>query len=266
MIVGSSPRIAGASCSVTIFPSTAGELSTRPKYVILTPLTPSSVSIVTAVCPSRSSNWIASRTAWAFGSDTTSTLTPVIFIPSSFTRENVFNLLLDVTQVSAFGAGDRQRVEAVREFQAVRLHEVRVGQQVAGSAVGHCSALVHQQAAFAELKGIGKVVRDHEQGDVQGRQNVGQLAPRCGVQVAGGLVQDEHLRAHGQHGGRCSRCRPVPPICRRPLPVPPATEPRMPFRCRTSVVLPAPFGPSNATRSPRSIVKSTPNNACRPSG
>lgn len=36
----------------------------------------------------------------------------------------------------------------------------------------------------------------------------------------------------------------------------------MPLRCSTSVVLPAPFGPSSATRSPRWMVKSTPNRAC----
>ena len=43
---------------------------------------------------------------------------------------------------------------------------------------------------------------------------------------------------------------------RRPAARPPSTSPcpprRMPLRCRTRVVLPAPFGPSRATRSPRS--------------
>lgn len=47
------------------------------------------------------------------------------------------------------------------------------------------------------------------------------------------------------------------------VPVPPV---RMPLRCSTSVVLPAPFGPSSATRSPRATQKSTPNRAWCPSG
>ena len=38
----------------------------------------------------------------------------------------------------------------------------------------------------------------------------------------------------------------------------PAPAARMPFRCSTSVVLPAPLGPSRATRSPRSTWRSTP--------
>src|SRR5882757_6048706 len=98
MIVGSSPMISGASCSVMSLASTAGELSTRPKYVVLTPLTPSSVSIRTRVCPLRSSNWIASRTACAFGSDVMSTVMSVIFIRSSLACENVFDLLFDAAQ------------------------------------------------------------------------------------------------------------------------------------------------------------------------
>ncbi len=47
------------------------------------------------------------------------------------------------------------------------------------------------------------------------------------------------------------------------VPVPPV---RMPLRCSTRVVLPAPFGPSSATRSPRAMEKSTPNRAWCPSG
>ncbi len=47
------------------------------------------------------------------------------------------------------------------------------------------------------------------------------------------------------------------------VPVPPL---RMPFRCSTRVVFPAPFGPSSATRSPRPMPKSTPNRAWWPSG
>ena len=41
---------------------------------------------------------------------------------------------------------------------------------------------------------------------------------------------------------------------------------RIPFRCSTRVVLPAPFGPSRATRSPGSMRRSTPNSAWWPSG
>ena len=50
-----------------------------------------------------------------------------------------------------------------------------------------------------------------------------------------------------------------------PWPVPVSAD-RIPFRCSTNVVLPAPFGPSRATRSPRPIRKSTPKSAWWPSG
>ena len=52
----------------------------------------------------------------------------------------------------------------------------------------------------------------------------------------------------------------------------PATEIRpapavsTPLRCSTSVVLPAPFGPSTATRSPGSTRRSIPYSAWCPSG
>ena len=41
---------------------------------------------------------------------------------------------------------------------------------------------------------------------------------------------------------------------------------RIPLRCRTRVVFPAPFGPRSATRSPRSIRRSTPKRLWWPSG
>jgi hypothetical protein len=44
-------------------------------------------------------------------------------------------------------------------------------------------------------------VGDHEEGDVQAAEDVGELAARRGVQVARRLVEDQDLRAHGQHGG-----------------------------------------------------------------
>ncbi len=47
------------------------------------------------------------------------------------------------------------------------------------------------------------------------------------------------------------------------VPVPPV---RMPLRWSTRVVLPAPLGPSSATRSPRATEKSTPKRAWCPSG
>ena len=46
----------------------------------------------------------------------------------------------------------------------------------------------------------------------------------------------------------------------------PATPVRIPLRCSTSVVLPAPFGPSSATRSPVCTVRSTPCRTGVPSG
>lgn len=46
----------------------------------------------------------------------------------------------------------------------------------------------------------------------------------------------------------------------------PAPPVRMPLRCRTRVVLPAPFGPRSATRSPLPMRRSTPKRAWCPSG
>ena len=83
-----------------------------------------------------------------------------------------------------------------------------------------------------------------------------------------GRTRRPRRRSAGRAGrrGPGRRCRPgggsrparpgrrVDRAARRPSTVPPPPG-RMPLRCSTSVVLPAPLGPSSATRSPRATVQ-----------
>ena len=54
--------------------------------------------------------------------------------------------------------------------------------------------------AFAQLEGVRQIVSDHQHGHVERAQDVGELAPRRGIEVGGRLVEDEDLGLHRQHG------------------------------------------------------------------
>ncbi len=79
-------------------------------------------------------------------------------------------------------------------------HQLLVGEQFAGRAVRRDHALAEDQGARAQLQGVGQVVRDHQDRHVQRAQDVCQFAAGGGVEVGGGLVEDEDLRFHGEDG------------------------------------------------------------------
>src|SRR3954470_17633661 len=59
------------------------------------------------------------------------------------------------------------RVEPEGQLEAVGTHQRVVGEHVVRRAVGHDGPLVQHHRPRAELQGIGKVVGDHQHGDVE---------------------------------------------------------------------------------------------------
>ena len=78
---------------------------------------------------------------------------------------------------------------------------VVVGQHVERGPVGHHHSPAQHHAARAQLEGVGQVVGDHQHRHVEAAQDVGELAPRGGVEVGRRLVEHEDLGLHRQHGG-----------------------------------------------------------------
>ena len=77
---------------------------------------------------------------------------------------------------------------------------VRVAEHLAGRPVGHDRALGQHDRTLAQLDGVRQVVGDHEHGDVERAQDVGELAPRRRVEVRRRLVEHEDLGSHREHG------------------------------------------------------------------
>src|SRR4051794_26949262 len=81
------------------------------------------------------------------------------------------------------GSGhDRARVEAEGQLEAVRAHQRLVGEHVVRRAVGHDRPAAEHHRAGAQLEGVGQVVGDHQDGDVQRAEDVGELAARGRVE------------------------------------------------------------------------------------
>ena len=59
---------------------------------------------------------------------------------------------------------DVGRVEAVRKFEPVAAHELSVGHQSRGGAVGHHPAAIEDHRSRAQLESKRKVVGDHDLG------------------------------------------------------------------------------------------------------
>ena len=118
--------------------------------------------------------------------------------------------------------------------------------------VGHADPVerVHRPGASSSAPAHAEVGRPERDVLADGRHE----------QLVVGVLEDDADPAPDLARG--SPCRPA---ARRPRPCP-APAVRMPLRCSTSVVLPAPLGPSSATRSPRWTCRSTPNSAWWPSG
>ncbi|KMR64672.1 hypothetical protein EY01_15400, partial [Staphylococcus aureus] len=73
-------------------------------------------------------------------------------------------------------------------LQPVGGHEVAVGEDVGRRAVGDDRAVVHHQRPRAQLEGVRQVVGDHQDGQVERADDVGQLPPAGRVEVRRRLV------------------------------------------------------------------------------
>ena len=117
--------------------------------------------------------------------------------------------------------------------------------------VGHPDLLERAAHPRVEL-GAGHAEVGRSEGDVLGDGRQEELVVR--------VLEDDADPAPDL--AQAAPAEPVRPPTRT-TPLPPS---RIPFRCRTSVVLPAPFGPSSATRSPVATRSDTWCSAADPSG
>jgi hypothetical protein len=92
-------------------------------------------------------------------------------------------------------------LEEVGFFEAVFQHEGFIGEQVQGGAVGDDDAVVEEDGARAELGDEFEIVGGDDFGDGEGLEEVFEFAAATGVEVAGGLVEDEDGGLAGEDAG-----------------------------------------------------------------
>ncbi len=171
-----------------------------------------------------------------------------------------------------FSARKTRQAEARRKFEVVGREKMFVGEDLSHLAVGDDAPGRQDHRAVAQLGGERKVVRDDQKRPVDYGEQLQQLASGPGIEVCRRLIEHERLRIGGEH--RCNRdtatlshrelmgstvdrmrhphkgkrlvdarTNPATSSC-------PADAISRPLRCSINVVLPAPLGPSTATRSP----------------